>query len=219
MDMTSIIKQNPQVAQLFNDFYPDLNIENLDDELIKDIIGSVIGNTFNDFSMQPIDHNAEFKKRIIEENYDLADANIPEMLIPTDLIYLNAKINNIPVKILFDTGASSNCIFKSKIIEAGLDDIVDKNYKIKIQGINSGKDTYGHIWYTELEFGLNLNSNEQQSTMVGVNFMVIDDEGGDKNLNKFDIILGLTFMKSYRTNIDFLTKTITLNNKIKIKFD
>ena len=49
--------------------------------------------------------------------------------------------------------------------------------------------------------------------------MVVDDEKSDKNTNTFDVILGLNFMKSYGTNIDFMTNTITLNNKIKIKFN
>ena len=141
------------------------------------------------------------------------------MLLPTNLIYLNGKINGVPIKILFDTGASSNCIFKSKIIEAGLDDVVDKHDKAKIQGINSNKETYGKIWYTEIELYLNFEKKENLTAIIGLNLMVIDDEKSDKNLNTFDIILGLNFMKSYRTNIDFMTNTITLNNTIKIKFD
>jgi hypothetical protein len=151
------------------------------------------------------------------------------------LIFLNGKINNIPIRILFDTGASTNCIFKSKIIEAGLDYMVDKKNNIHIQGIHSNKETYGRIWYTEIELELNSEKKENSTAMIELNLMVVDDTSSDTksdtksdtnpdtnpdtNSNKFDVILGLNFMKSYRTNIDFMTNTITLNNTIKIKFN
>ena len=217
MDISTVLKQNPNIIQLFSDYYPGLNFEHLEDDLIKDIVESIIGKSFNDFSQKPIEHLVKLQDKLIEDSYDMADKLIPEMLLPSNLIYLNGKINNIPIKILFDTGASSNCIFKSKIIEAGLDNIVDKQNKVAIQGINSNKETYGKIWYTEIE--LKLNFDENINAMVGLNLMVIDDEKSDKNTNTFDVILGLSFMKSYGTNIDFMTNTITLNNKIKIKFN
>jgi hypothetical protein len=175
---------------------------------------------------------------LIEENYNEANKNIVEMLLPTNLIYLKGKINNVPVKIIFDSGATVNCINKSKILEAGLDYLVDKSYKINMAGIQSNKKSYGMIWYTDIEFDLNYKEMGIVPATVGLNLIVIDDENIDKsvkdeNIDKsvkdddienknnvgFDIILGLTFMKSYKTNIDFSTNTITLNNSIKIKFD
>lgn len=219
MDISTVLKQNSSIIQLFNDYYPGLNFEHLEDDLIKDIVESIIGKSFNDFLQKPTEHLTELQDKLIEDSYDMADKLIPEMLLPSNLIYLNGKINNIPIKILFDTGASSNCIFKSKIIEAGLDNMVDKTNKAKIQGINSNKETYGKIWYTEIELKLNFEENENINAIVGLNLMVVDDEKSDKNTNTFDVILGLNFMKSYGTNIDFMTNTITLNNKIKIKFN
>ena len=41
----------------------------------------------------------------------------------------------------------------------------------------------------------------------------------DLNSHDFDIIFGMTFLKSYRANIDFFSMTLTLNNNIKIKFN
>jgi len=218
MDIASVLKQNPEVIKLFNVHYPDLNFENLEEDLIKDIIESIIGKSVNDFPLLSGDILTESHEELIEQSYDLADKYIPEMLIPTGLIYLSGKINNVPIKILFDTGASSNCIFRSKIIEAKLEHIVDKKIKTQIQGIHSNKETFGQIWYTEIELDLNSEIKETSTAMIGLNLIVIDDEKSDKNSNSFDIILGLNFMKSYRTNIDFMTNTITLNNTIKIKF-
>ena len=80
------------------------------------------------------------------------------MLLPTNLIYLKGKINNVPVKIIFDSGATVNCINKSKILEAGLDYLVDKSYKINMAGIQSNKKSYGMInnKYLYLTIFLNL---------------------------------------------------------------
>jgi hypothetical protein len=222
MDVFNILKQHPHIIQLFNSHYPDLQFELLDEDLMKDVIESIMGETFNNTIKKSINNTSipiNTLENIIEQNYDLADKYIPEMLLPTNLIYLNGKINNIPIKILFDTGATSNCIFKSKIIEAGLDYLVDVRNKTIIQGINSNKETYGKIWYTELELELKSSNKEKNYAMIGLNLQIVNDDNSDKKINNFDVILGLNFMKSYRTNIDFSTNTITLNNTIKINFD
>lgn len=222
MDTFNILKQNPDVIQVINNHYPGLQFELLDDESMKDIMEAIMGETVNNTiqkSMNNMSYPTNTLKNVIEENYELADKYIPEMFLPTNLIYLNGKINNVPIKILFDTGASSNCIFKSKITEAGLDYLVDVNKKTNIQGIHSNKETCGEIWYVELELELKSSNKEKNYAMAGVNLKIVNDENAHKNSNKFDVILGLTFMKSYRTNIDFSTNTITLNNTIKINFD
>lgn len=55
----------------------------------------------------------------------------------------------------------------------------------------------------------NNNNNNKQS----------DFDKNSEQTHGFEIILGMTFLKSYRTNIDFSTMTITLNKNIKIKFN
>lgn len=211
MDPYIIIKQHPDIIKLFNMYYPGLNIEQLDGDLFNDVIQNFIGNTASNFN--------KLQATPTDKNWELANENIPEMLLQTKLIYLNGKINNIPIKILFDTGATTNCIFKSKIIEAGLEDLIDIKCKANIQGINSNKETWGQIWYTEIELELKSPNANSGYGMVGLNLQVVNDDNMDKNNNSFDMILGLNFMKSYKTNIDFATNTITLNNTIKIKFD
>jgi hypothetical protein len=205
MDAINSLKQIPELIQLFDAHYPGLKIEQLDNELVNDIIQNFISN------MAP------------NPNYELADKHIPEMLLPVNLIYLNGKINNIPIKILFDTGATANCIYKSKIFEAGLDYLVDKQCKTNIQGIQSNQESYGSIWYTEIELELKTktktNNQDNNYAMIGLNLQIVNDDNIDKNTRTFDLILGIAFMKSYRVNIDFMTNTITLNNSIKINFD
>ena len=226
MDVLNKLIQHTHIIQSFNTHFPDLHFELFDDEMKIRIIESIMGETINNTIQKSINNASDSTStsmNVIEQNYDLADKYIPKMLLSTNLIYLNGKINNIPIKILFDTGTTSNCIFKSKIIEAGLDYLVDGRHKTIIQGINSNRETYGKIWYTELELELKSSNGDKNYAMIGLNLQIVNDENSDensdKNLNKFDVILGLNFMKSYRTNIDFSTNTITLNNTIKINFD
>lgn len=229
IDLISIIKQDNQIKNLFKNQFPDLNIEQLEDELVKDIIESIYGESLTDiFNNLKLNQQKNQQQKVIENLYDTAITNIPEMLTPNTLIFLNGKINENSIKILFDTGANNNCIFKSKIIECGLENIVDTTQSNSITGIHGNKKTYGTIWYTDIELNNNStdkniknddNNEENMSTIIGLNFVVVDDENIDKNSNKFDAIIGINFMKSYKVNINFATQIITLNNEIKIKFE
>jgi hypothetical protein len=224
-DINNMLNEHPDIIQLFNVYYPELNFEQMNSALKKEILQGFFANTLHNLN------NLDNLQENININIELADKYIPEMLLPTNLIYLNGKINNIPIKILVDTGATTNCIFKSKIISAGLDDLVDKDCKSNIQGINSNDETYGKIWCTEIELENKSLNNEKIYEIIRLNLQIINDDNNDDNYNKninenynenykkFDVILGLNFLKSYKANIDFATSTITLNNAIKIKYD
>ena len=211
MDSINLIKKNPQIIELFNTQYPDLKFEHIDDDLAVEILESILVTPINNICI----NNTE---NIIDKNYDLADENIPEMLMPSNLIILNGKINNCPIKILVDTGATTNCIYKSKILEAKLDEIVDKEITSVMSGIHGDEKTYGKIWYTEIELELNHQDKNKSTVMIGLNLAVVNDEN-IKTKASFDIILGLSFLKSYKANLDFFSNTITLNRDIKIKFN
>lgn len=204
--------QNNELISIFNKYYPDLKFDQLDENLAKEIVESFMGTSINNFLINDSTTNCD-----IEKTYKLAEENIPEMFFPTKLIILNGKINNIPIKILIDTGANISCIYKSKIIEAGLDNIVDKKAKSLVTGIQSNKETYGKIWYSEIELEIMTPEKNKSYALLGLNLTIVDDEN-IKN-SPFDLILGLNFMKSYKMNIDFLTSIITLNGNIKIKFE
>ena len=172
---------------------------------------------------------------IIKQNYELANEFIPEMLFSTDLIKFNGKINGSNVKIMLDTGASSCVIFKSVIEKNDLLYLIDTNSSTIVQGAHSMKSTVGTIWYLEIE----LEIKDGLYISVPIIADVIDDSDNieankiiknysknnsksDNNLvesdNNFGIILGMTFLKSYKVNIDFSSMIVTLNGNIKIKF-
>jgi hypothetical protein len=97
--------------------------------------------------------------------------------------------------------------------------LVDKYCKSNIQGINSNNESYGKIWCTEIDLEHKSLNNEKIYETIRLNLQIINDDDYNENYKKFDVILGLNFMKSHGVNIDFASSTITLNNTIKIKFD
>lgn len=203
--------QNAKLISIFNKIYPELKFEQMDETLAKEIVESFLGMDINNFLMD----NTNNINNEIQKTFDLAHEHIHEMLFPTQLITLNGKIKDIPIKILIDTGANSNCIYKTKLIQAGLENIIDKNDKSIVTGIQSNKETFGKIWYTDIELEIITAEKNKSYAMLGINLIVIDDENKE---TPFDLILGLNFMKSYKMNIDFLTNTITLNGNVKLKF-
>jgi hypothetical protein len=216
MDIKTIITQNPSIINIFNEYYPELNFNDLDTEIAKDIIETIIETSIDNLPEKITEMLKTSEKDIIEENYEKADKYIPEMMMKTELIFLKGKINNIPITILFDTGATQNCIYKSKAVECGLQNIIDKRIMTSVAGIHNVEKSHGVIWYTDLEMDVGENKTK---ALLGINLIVIDDVNIKKNEKILDVILGLNFMKSYRANIDFLTNTITLNGDIKIKFN
>ena len=189
-----------------------------------------------------------FNKKLINQNILMADEIIPEMSLSTNLIYLNGKINGKDIRVMIDTGASSCVIFKSTMEKTGLDYLIDYSSTVLVQGAHGMKPTLGTIWFMELDLEvenkndsgtINKNfvaipitaeviddSDSIQATNIIKehmdkinNIIATDEKVDDKKKNGFEIILGMTFLKSYRANIDFSTMIITLNKNIKIKFN
>jgi hypothetical protein len=242
-----ILHDNPTIIEEIKKVCPNITLDTInqiDRDILKDILENTYGKSLESImldkmledqiklfgggnpgnpanpgnSIVPIKPQLSEEDHILEENYKLGYENIPEMYLPSDLIFLNGKINNIPVKILFDTGAGINTIKKSVVEKAGLDYLIDKKSQVNIVGVNSVKKSYGEIWYTEMELQLNKLNTQSSYATIGVTFSVISGDNSDSDSN-IDIILGIKFMKSYGTVIDFSSRTITINKTIKINFD
>ena len=159
----------------------------------------------------------------IKNNIIMAQKIIPEMLYPQSLININGKIGKYDCNILIDTGANTCIVFKSFLDSCGLNFIIDKNNKIKMEGLHSMEQSYGTLWFTEIK----LKIKKKKYLDIPISAEIIDDYYLKKKiiLNKdkfrmnprFQIILGMNFLKKYKAIIDLNTMQIILNNKIKIK--
>ena len=247
------------VEQRFKMMYPDLNPNTLDDSLLNDIIYNLImdgksymetieknmhdelnnigKNNQNSSSNSSLNLNSS-SKEIIKESILMADEIIPEMSIPSNLIYLNGKINQKNVKVMVDTGASACVMYKSVVDKCELNYLIDTTCTTMIQGAHGVKPSVGMIWFMEIE----LDIGNEQFVSIPIQVQVIDDSEtmeankvmdkyykqienlygekivSSKSDNREDVIFGMTFLKSYGANIDFSTMTLTLNKNLKIKF-
>jgi len=256
----------------FKKFYPDIDPMSIDADLLQDMLENIIEqNNLKQNNMNISDKNVNtnnlnqkniFDKNIIKNNIMMADEIIPEMGIPTNLIYLKGRLNGIPLNIMIDTGASCCFTYKSIIAKCGMEHLIDTQSKIMIQGAHGIKSSVGTIWFLEIE--LDISNGQEQWVSIPITIEVNDDAdiikanndisaemenkiskmkeiiGTNEKLfdlkkieqlendfnnkkeeykkNSLEIILGINFLKSYGANIDFSTRTLTLNNSIKIKF-
>ena len=154
--------------------------------------------------------------KIIKKNIDMANKFIPQMLKYNDLIFLKGNINGFNINIMVDTGCSSCIILNSIVKKCNISNLIDKSSLLLAQGIHDIKLTLGTIWF--LEINLDVEKNNELSIPISVE--VIDDfDIQNYNLiDNFDLILGISFLKYYKINIDFLSNYLLFNKKTKIKF-
>ena len=139
---------------------------------------------------------------LIQSSYETAINNIPNMIISKKLICIIGYINNCPIKILIDTGASCSLIFLHTIERLKLHYLVDINGQVCLQGIGN-EITIGRLWYIDLK----INKMNYPSSFIVSNNNIID----------FDIVIGLNFLQTYKGVIDFGNNILKLNNN-KISF-
>ncbi len=217
-----MIKIHESIITLFKIHYPDVNPYNLDKDLLVDMIQNMMEADKEKFA-------EEIKSdELIDDNYEQAHELIPEMLIQSDLIYLNGKLNGLPVNILFDSGCQVSTSFKSIIQKAELEHLVDKKARTYCSGVTGITETFGTLWFTELE----LEVSPDKFISIPIKLSICNDDEKNNKINEIcekekickknskttDVLFGIDFMKAYKALVDFNKKTITLNNDIIIHY-
>ena len=229
---TDKLKNNNDFVIKFNSLYPDLNLNTLDNELITDIVlymynekiidlpqmdnineeTSCILNNLSDIKKEEIGELIEeygidknyLKKNKIALNRIKADELIPELFVPGELIIINGKLLDNPVKIFLDSGASGCCIGKSTVKRCNLIELVDTESIVLIES-STKFDSRGKIWYVELF----IQDNQNNLIPFATTFEVIDDIS-----SQFDLILGSNFFRTYNANINYKNCIVTLDNSV-----
>ena len=81
----------------------------------------------NDEVLQQIT-NANEKEKILNDNYVKAHQEIPTSLIPSEMIFLNAKIAGHKIRFLVDTGVQVSLLPLDIVKACNLDDILDQRF-------------------------------------------------------------------------------------------
>ena len=172
-------------------------------------------------------NNINLTNTLITQNYNKAEKYIKNMLTLQHLIIVNGRINKIPLKILVNTASTYNFIYKNKLVEAKLDNMIDLNLKNNNMITNSNANIYGTIWYSEIDIQLRQNKEYYDYITFPINLIVLEDNKTSTktaNINKsyntnFDMIIGMNFIKYYGLIINFTRNTLEMNNNIIIEFD
>ena len=134
---------------------------------------------------------------LIQSSFDTAISEIPQMIIPKNLIHINGKINNIPIKILIDTGATTSIIFRHSINRLNINYLIDTEEQTNLNGIGQ-EISIGRLWYIKLD----INNYLYPVSLIVSQNKILD----------YDIILGINFLQTYDSIINFKTNQLILNN-------
>jgi hypothetical protein len=127
---------------------------------------------------------------LVQSSFDTAINEISEMIIPQNLIHINGYINNINIKIIIDTGATTSIIFKHSIDRLNINYLVDVEEQSYLNGIGN-EISIGRLWYAEL----NLDKYLYPISLIVSRNKILD----------YDIILGINFLQTYKSLINFKT--------------
>ena len=133
-------------------------------------------------------------------------------IINHECIYVNGKVNNKQLKILIDTGANANCIFKSTINKLNLKNSIKHTHYASVNTLDMQSETFGTINNLRLEI---LDCNNKYKN-ISITAEVIRNNKNINMNNECHLILGIEFLKNNKAIIDFNTMTIILDGDIKI---
>ena len=117
------LKMNNYLNDKLKCLYPDIDLNNIDNDLLENIIQNIVTNDYKnidkiknemftniqnisnvsnniDKKINTNNYKNEFDMEIIKQNILMADEIIPEMSISSNLIYLKGKLNGIDTKIM-----------------------------------------------------------------------------------------------------------------------
>ena len=132
---------------------------------------------------------------LIQSSFDTVVNKMPEVILPQKLLYINGKVNNRLLKIIIDTGTTTSIIFKETVDKLNLNYLIDTEEQSLLNGIGN-ELSIGRIWYIEVD----LNKKIYPMSLIVSNNKISD----------FDMIIGINFLKTYKTQIDFNTNTLNL---------
>lgn len=121
----------------------------------------------------------------IQSNYEKALEDTPEVFGRVVMLYVDTRVNNIPVKCFVDSGAQSTIMTLKCVESVNLQHLIDTRFKGLAKGVGSCK-ILGRIHIAQMELG---------GTFYPVSITVL--EGGD-----VDFLLGLDMLKRHHAVLD-----------------
>lgn len=142
------------------------------------------------------------QQKNINENLKYAQEYTPEVFASVVMLYIDCKVNNIPVQAFVDSGAQNTIMSKKCAEQLGIMRLVDTRFHGQAQGVGTDK-IVGRIHAINLEIG---------GKYFNCCFHVLEKA----NIN---ILFGLDMLKRHQCCIDLHKNVLTLNaGEISIEF-
>lgn len=137
----------------------------------------------------------------IQANMESAMENMPEAFGRVVMLYIDVKVNAVPVKCFVDSGAQSTIMTARCVERVGLRHLIDTRFKGEARGVGTAK-ILGRIHIADMQLGGNF---------FPVSITVL--EGGD-----VDFLLGLDMLKHHRAVLDMGMGTLRFEGSDPISF-
>ncbi|GMT35629.1 hypothetical protein PFISCL1PPCAC_26926, partial [Pristionchus fissidentatus] len=133
--------------------------------------------------------------------YNQVQENQPEFLISVHMLYCKIKVNDAETFAFIDSGAQISFMSKRFAEKAGLEHIIDKRFNGLVNGIGGSDRMIGRIHACELEIG---------DAKFDAKMDVMND--------KFDVLIGLDFMRRHGCCIDLKNNRLSFNETTFAEF-
>lgn len=141
------------------------------------------------------------REEVIRKNKTDAFQEIPELLIPVDMIYIPCSVNGLETQAFVDTGCQVTIMSKEFAIKAGLEDFIDYKVITELRGVGK-KNNVGKIWMGDIVIG---------GHSLPTSFTVMEDR-------EMDIMFGLNMLLCHGASMDFKERTLTIRG-VTIPFE
>ena len=124
------------------------------------------------------------------------------------MFFLKARINNVNVKMLVDSGAQKSIMPRKIAILCNLDNLIDRKCKGEVAGICSKQSIIGKIHLIDLQ--LPIDNDDEKRVELPCGFTVIDSNIALED-DEINIIFGLDMLVSYGAVIDFKNRKMIID--------
>jgi DNA damage-inducible protein 1 len=130
----------------------------------------------------------------IQQNMEYAIENLPEAYARVIMLYVDLKINKVPVKAFVDSGAQSTIMSIDCAERCGITRFIDERYSGEAVGVGRAK-IIGKVHAVEMQFG---------NKFLPISITILEK-------NDIDFLFGLDMLKSYQCSIDLKRNVLRMD--------